>query len=114
MIRLPRSAVYNSLIAEMCPSLPGFSRRSLLSLLLLWFFLISASFATDWLSPEQELARKIVAATGPGAVALEVVNRSSLDKKDVDEISRGLRTQLEALGVRTVKPEQAAATVEGW
>ena len=112
MIRLQPSAVYNSLIAKMCPSLPGFSRRSLSSLLLLWFFLISASFATDWLSPEQELARKIAAATGPGAVALDVVNRSSLDKRDVDEIGRGLRTQLEALGVRAVKPEQAAATVE--
>ncbi len=112
MIRGQRSAVYNSLIAEMRPFSPGFSRRSLPSLLLLWFFLISASFATDWLSPEQELARKIAAVTGPGAVALDVVNRSSLDKKDVDEIGRGLRTQLEALGVRTVKPEQAAATVK--
>lgn len=112
MIRRHRSAVYNSLIAEMRPFSPGFSRRSLPSLLLLWFFLISASFATDWLSPEQELARKIAAVTGPGAVALDVVNRSSLDKKDVDEIGRGLRTQLEALGVRTVKPEQAAATVK--
>jgi hypothetical protein len=111
MIRLQRGAVYNSLIAEMRPFLPGFTRRSLLSLLL-WFSLISVSFATDWLSPEQELARKIAAATGPGAVALDVVNRSSLDKKDVDEIGRGLRTQLEALGVRTVKPQQAAATVE--
>jgi hypothetical protein len=111
MIRLQRGAVYNSLIAEMRPFLPGFSRRSLLSLLL-WFSLISMSFATDWLSPEQELARKIAAVTGPGAVALDVVNRSSLDKKDVDEISHGLRTQLEALGVRTVKPQQAAATVE--
>jgi hypothetical protein len=112
MIRLQRGAVYNSLIAEMRPFLPGFSRRSLPSLLLLWFSLISASFATDWLSPEQELARKIAAATGPGAVALDVVNRSSLDKRDADEISHGLRTQLEALGVRTVKPQQAAATVE--
>jgi hypothetical protein len=111
MIRLQRGAVYNSLIAEMRPFLPGFSRRSLLSLLL-WFSLISMSFATDWLSPEQELARKIAAVTGPGAVALDVVDRSSLDKKDVDEISHGLRTQLEALGVRTVKPQQAAATVE--
>ena len=26
--------------------------------------------ATDWSAPEQQLARKIVAVTGPGAVAL--------------------------------------------
>lgn len=112
MIRPRRNAVYNSLIAEMLSSLPGSSRRSVPGLLVLWFSLISVSFAADWTSPEQELARKIAAATGPGAVAVDVVNRSSLGKKDADEISRGLRTQLEALGVRTVKPEQAAATVD--
>jgi hypothetical protein len=111
MISLRRNAVYNSLIAEMCSSLPGSSRRSLPGLLVLWFSLISVSFAADWTAPEQELARKIAAATGPGAVAVDVMNRSSLGKNDADEISRGLRTQLEALGVRTVKPEQAAATV---
>jgi hypothetical protein len=111
MIRLRRSAVYNSPIAEMLRSTPGFSRRSLVLLLALWLFLTLASSASDWASAEQELARKIAATTGPGAVALEVVNRSSLNKKDVDEISRGLRVQLEALGVRAVKPEQAAATV---
>jgi hypothetical protein len=112
MIRLRWNAVYNSLIAEMRPSLPGFSRRSLSCLLVIWFSVVSLSFAADWAAPEQELARKIAAATGPGAVAVDVVNRSSLSKKDADEISRGLRTQLEALGVRTVKPEQAAATVQ--
>jgi hypothetical protein len=112
MISTQHNAVYNSLIAEMRPSLPGSSRRSLPCVLVLWFSMISASFAADWGAPEQELARKIAAATGPGAVAVEVVNRSSLGKKDADEISRGLRTQLEALGVRTVKPEQAAATVQ--
>jgi hypothetical protein len=112
MTSLRRNAVYNSLIAEMLPSSPGFSRRAFGILLALWFCLSSTSFASDWAAPEQELARKIAGATGPGAVALDVVNRSSLSKKDVDEISRGLRVQLEALGVRTVKPEQAAATVD--
>ncbi|PYX35928.1 MAG: hypothetical protein DMG81_17085 [Acidobacteria bacterium] len=52
-----------------------------------------------------------MAATGPGAIALDLVNRSSLNKKDTEEINRGLRTQLESLGLRAVKPEQAAATV---
>ena len=75
------------------------------------FFMFSTALASDWSSAEQELARKIAAATGPGAVSVDVTNHSSLSKKDSDEISRGLRAQLEGLGVRTVKPEQAAATV---
>jgi len=73
--------------------------------------MFSTALASDWSATEQELARKIAATTGPGAVALDVTNHSSLSKKDSDEISRGLRAQLEGLGVRTVKPEQAAATV---
>src|ERR1700751_1739457 len=106
------NAVYNSAIAEMLIPSPGFSSRvpSLLLLLICW--LVPPSFGADWAAPEQELARKIAAATGPGAVSVEVVNRSaSLGKKESDEISRGLRSQLETLGVRSVKPEQAAATV---
>ncbi len=106
------NAVYNSLIAEMQLSSPGFSRRAFSFFLALWFCLSGMSLAADWAPPEEELARKIAAATGPGAVALNVVNRSSLGKKDADEISRGLRAQLEGLGVRAAKPEQAAATVE--
>jgi hypothetical protein len=105
------NAVYNSLIAEMSASSPGLARCSFLLLFAIWFCLSSTSFAADWAAPEQELARKIAATTGPGAIALDVVNRSSLSKKDADEISRALRSQLESLGLRAVKPEQAAATV---
>jgi hypothetical protein len=85
--------------------------RSLLMLLAFLLVVFPNVLAADWSAAEQELARKIVAVTGPGAVSLEVTNRSSLGKKDSDEISRGLRAQLEGLGARTVKPEQAAATV---
>lgn len=111
MNRLGHHAVYNSLIAEMLPSSPGFLRRYGFLFLLLWFSLIPASFASDWTSAEQELTRKISAVTGPGAVSLEVLNRSSLSKKDAEEIGRGLRVQLENAGLRTVKPEQAAASI---
>lgn len=112
MTKVRTNAVYNSHIAEMFISSPGFPRRSICLLVALCFYLTPACFAADWRAPEQELARKIAAATGPGAVALDVANRSSLIKKDADEIGRGLRVQLEALGVRAVNPEQAAATVE--
>jgi hypothetical protein len=67
--------------------------------------------ATDWSGPEQELARKIAAVTGPGAVAVTIENRSSLARRDAEVIQNGLRGALEAAGIRFVKSEQAAATV---
>ena len=69
-------------------------------------------FASDWRVPEEQLARQIAAATGPGAVSLDVVNRSSLPHADVEEIRRGLMADLGAHGVRIVSPEQAAATMQ--
>ena len=70
-----------------------------------------AATAAEWNEPEQQLARKIVAVTGPGAVALTVENRSHLDKRDSEIIQNGLRSALEGLGLRFVTAEQAAATV---
>jgi hypothetical protein len=67
--------------------------------------------ATDWSGPEQQLAHKIVAVTGPGAVALTVENRSSLGKRDSEIVQNGLRAALEGLGLHFVKAEQSAATV---
>ena len=60
----------------------------------------------------RELARKIAAATGPGAVALEVTNRSSLSSTEADDVRRGLWTELGALGLHFVGADQAAATVQ--
>ena len=68
--------------------------------------------ASDWTSAEQPLARKIAGAIGPGAVALDFTNRSSLGRADFDDIRRGLTTELASLGLRFVPPEQAAATVQ--
>jgi hypothetical protein len=67
--------------------------------------------ATDWSVPEQQLATKIVAVTGPGAVALTFENRSSLGRRNTDIVENGLRAVLEQAGIRLVRPEQAAATV---
>jgi hypothetical protein len=67
--------------------------------------------AEDWSGPEQQLARKIAAVTGPGAVALTVQNRSSLGKRDSEIVQNGLRGALEGLGVRFAKAEQSVATV---
>jgi len=81
--------------------------------LLLGFTLLTPNSApaADWHVPEQQLARKIVAVTGPGAIALTVNNRSSLGRRDAEIIQNGLRGEMEALGLRFAKPEQAAGTV---
>jgi hypothetical protein len=107
------NAVYNSAILHMVnPALrPASGIRVVLQICILILGFAIGALAADWNRPEQELARKIVAVTGPGAVAWTVENRSSLGKRDGDIINNGLRAALEALGIRFVKPEQASATV---
>jgi hypothetical protein len=101
--------VYNARIQEI--RLPrAYSFRALCLLLLIVPATVVS--ATDWRASDAQLARKIAAATGPGAVALEVTNRSSLSQADVDDIRRGLGTELAALGVHSATADQAAATVE--
>jgi hypothetical protein len=87
---------------------------------LLHYFLISIlaiattgqARATDWSSSEQELARKIVAATGPGVVALTFQNMSSLGHRDNEIVENGLRSALQGLGLRFASADQSAATVK--
>ncbi len=108
-----RSAVYNAAIPNMVNRAlrlaPGF--RLALQILSLIPLLTVVVHAADWSGPEQQLARKIVAVTGPGAVTLTLENRSSLGRRDNEVIGNGLRAALEAVGLRFVKPEQAAASV---
>ena len=67
--------------------------------------------ATDWSAPEQQLARKIAAVTGPGTVALTIENRSSLSRRDGEIVRNGLQATLEQAGIRFVSPDQAVASV---
>src|SRR5271156_522434 len=76
--------------------------------------LLGTATANDWREPTQQLARKIVAVSGPGAVAVTIENRSSLAKKDSETITSALRVELEALGARAARPEQAAASATVW
>jgi hypothetical protein len=103
------NAVYNARIPCMRASSSWLLGVACFLVLLLHPPMIRAS---DWRAPEDQLARKIAAATGPGAVALDVVNRSSLSRTDVEEIRRGLVTELAELGVRFVSADQAAAAVK--
>jgi hypothetical protein len=79
--------------------------------LILALISVSGARATDWSDPARRMAQKIVAITGPGAVAVAVENRSSLSRKDFDTISGALRVALESLGARSAGVEQAAASV---
>ena len=84
----------------------------LTSFFLATVFLPSSLFASSLGDTARQLAHKIAAAAGPGAFALEVTNRSSLDDKSVREVRSALEAQLHVEGVRTTKAEQAMGTVE--
>jgi hypothetical protein len=107
-------AIYNSRIPKNWKSVnrsprPACTRCfALLSALLL---LTTAGLAADWSTAEQQLAKKIVAVTGPGTLAFNVENRSSLGRRDSEIVQNGLRSMLEQSGIHFVKSEQAAASV---
>jgi hypothetical protein len=60
----------------------------------------------------RQLAHKIAAASGPGAFALEITNRSSLDDKAVREVRGALEAELHVDGVHATKTEQAMGTID--
>ena len=84
----------------------------LTSFLLATVFLPSYLCASSLGDAARQLAHKIAAAAGPGAFALEVTNRSSLDGKSVREVRSALEDELHVEGVHTAKAEQAIGTVE--
>ena len=103
-----RRAVYNSRNLQMLPS----SRVR-------WFAVFTSfafrnwPLATDWQTPITQLAGKIAAATGPGVVALDITNRSSVSAAGCGSDSpRVHQLELATAGVRVWQPEQAAATVK--
>jgi hypothetical protein len=104
------NAVYNARIPHMRASSSRF--RRVVCLLVLISIHVPTILASEWRAPEEQLARKIAAATGPGAVALDLVSRSSLSHSDAEDIRRGLMAELAALGVQFVTADQAAVTVQ--
>ncbi|HKW19475.1 MAG TPA: hypothetical protein VJO35_18340 [Terriglobales bacterium] len=102
-----RSAIYNSPNPEMI-----FPISRVRWALCVGLLLSHLSFAADWRQPISELTAKIVTLTGPGVVALDITNRSSIGSADVEEIRRELTTALGTSGVRVWQPDQAAATIK--
>ncbi len=70
------------------------------------------SFASNLSDAARQLAHKIASVTGPGAIALDITNRSSLDDKSVREVRIALEAQLRIEGVRTAKADQAMGSVQ--
>ena len=92
----------------------GHSMKSLFRLrgcgaFLLILFLTISALAANWNGPVTDLAKAIAAASGPGTIALTVVNASSIPKDQVTEIQRALEAQLRTAGVRV----GAAANANG-
>jgi hypothetical protein len=83
----------------------------LTSFLIATVFLPSSLFASGMGDTARQLAHKIAAVAGPGAFALEVVNRSSLDDKSVREVRSALEAQLQIEGLHAAKADQATGTV---
>ncbi len=81
------------------------------SILLFTLLFVVEATAQNWAGAEGLLAGKIVSATGPKTMAVEVLNRSSLSAALSDDIRRNLLTQLAVTGVRFVAAEQAAVNV---
>lgn len=105
MSKSGRIAAYNSLNHTMRSS----SRVSWACIILL---LSSQALAADWHQPESELAGKIAAVIGPGVIALDVANRSSISAADTEQIRRELVSLLATSGIRVWQPDQASATVK--
>jgi len=69
-------------------------------------------FASDWHTPAAQLAGKISATTGPGVIALEMNNRSSISAAEVEQIRGVIVAELATAGVRVWQPDQAAAVAK--
>jgi len=99
-----------SLRSTLCLMLrPTLSRLS--SLLLLAVLLPSLLFAANLDDAARQLADRIAAVSGPGAIALEITNRSSLDEKSVRAVHSAIQAQLRVHGIRTASADQSMGSV---
>jgi hypothetical protein len=103
-----KTTVYNSRNPRMNFYL---TRSWILGLVLLLASCCANAQTANWREPAQQLAGKISAVVGPGAVSLEFANHSSLSRSQEEDIHRVLLQELSVLGLRSVSADAAAATV---
>jgi hypothetical protein len=109
---VPANARYNQPIPHMHGRASGGLRLGWLASLLLIVLLPSWVRASEYGDAARQLAHKIASITGPGAISLEITNRSSLDDKAVREVRSALEAELRVEGVRAAKPDQAMGAVQ--
>ncbi len=85
--------------------------RTCLRLISFLLLLSALSFASNLGDTARQLADRIATTTGPGSIALDITNRSSLDEKSVREIRSALQAELRAQGLHIVAADQAVGTV---
>jgi hypothetical protein len=91
---------------------PDFLRGRSLSVALAMFLFVPLLVAADWQTPEQQLAKEITAVTGPGTVALQLDNHSSITPEEVNQIRNRLTSELMYAGVQLASADQAVASVK--
>jgi hypothetical protein len=104
-----KTAAYNA------PIIPRMLLLAPKRIVLVWFLLFAAHAtgqdSADWVQPLRQLAQKISAIAGPGAVAISFDNRSSMPAADADLAQRELRSELSGLGVQPSEEANAVAAV---
>jgi len=80
-------------------------------LLLVTLSLSSLLFASNLDDAARQLADRIAAVSGPGAIALEIANRSSLDERSVRAVHSAIQAQLRVHGIRTASADQSMGSV---
>lgn len=73
--------------------------------------LCASATAADYAQPAAQLARDIVAITGPGAASMSYRNQSSLPPDQIEFVRRAIENQLRTAGVRIGAPASAAADI---
>jgi hypothetical protein len=110
--RSRQTARYNQRNRQMSSRSETVVRVWLPALFFALVFLSSRSLASNLDDAGHQLAHKIGSVTGPGTIALEVVNKSSLDDKSVREVRSAIETQLRVDGVRVAKTDQGMGSVQ--
>ena len=73
--------------------------------------LATLSTAAEWDEGTAALARNIASISGPGTMALDIKNSSSLPAEKISEIRRSLEAQLQSSGIRVADTNTAATAV---
>ncbi len=102
---------YNHRILQMPARTTSGLRLGWLTLLLAICLSPSSLSASSMADTARQLAHKIAANAGPGLLAFELANHSSLDEKSVREVRSALESELHLEGVQTANSDQSMGSI---